>query len=35
MVDFWIGFFAGGTFGMFITCIILGSIINDRDGDNK
>lgn len=30
MNSFWVGFFAGGTFGMFITCLILGSIINDK-----
>ena len=30
---FWLGFIVGGTIGMFITCMVLGSIINDRKED--
>lgn len=30
---FWLGFIIGGSIGMFLTCMILGSIINDRGED--
>lgn len=27
---FWLGFAIGGTIGMFLTCLVLGSIIKDE-----
>lgn len=30
---FWLGFIVGGTIGMFLTCLVLGSVINGVDED--
>lgn len=32
---FWLGFIIGGTIGMFLTCIVIGGIINDGGSNDK